>query len=63
MEEVTLERVYREIRLLRKDVDNLKKLLVSEVEPEQDEILAVKAARQEFKAKQYVEWSKVKSQT
>lgn len=63
MEGVTLERLYREIKLLRRDVDDLKKLLVPEVEPEQDEVLAVKAGRREFKAKQYVEWSKAKKQT
>ncbi len=63
MEDVTLERLYREIKLLRKDMNDLKKLLVPEVEPEQDEVLAVKAGRQEFKAKQYVEWSEVKKQT
>jgi hypothetical protein len=63
MEDVTLERLYREIKLLRKDMSDLKKLLVPEVEPEQDEVLAVKAGRREFKAKQYVEWSDVKKQT
>ncbi len=63
MKEVTLERVYREIKLLRRDVDHLKKILIPEVEPEQDEILAVRAGRREFKAKQYVEWSEVKGQT
>jgi len=60
MEEVTLERVYREIKLLRRDVNHLMEILVPEVEPERDEIFAVGAGRREFRAKQYVEWSKVK---
>ncbi len=62
LEGATLESVYREIKLLRRDVDSLKKMLVSEVEPEQDEIHAVRAGRREFKDKKYVEWSKVKEQ-
>lgn len=60
MEGATLESVYHEIKLLRRDVDSLKKMLVPEVEPKQDEIHAVRAGRREFKAKKYVEWSKVK---
>ncbi|MBI2183361.1 MAG: hypothetical protein HYU39_00215 [Thaumarchaeota archaeon] len=62
MEKATLERVYHEIKLLRKDVDHLKQILVPEVEPEPDEIRAVRIGRREFRAKQYVEWSKVKKQ-
>lgn len=62
MVEATLGQVYREIKLLRRDVNHLKEILIPEVEPEQDEIHAVKAGRREFRAKQYVEWSKVKKQ-
>lgn len=62
MEKATLGRVYREIKLLRKDIDNLESILVPEVEPEKDEIQAIRAGRREVKAKQYVEWSKLKKQ-
>lgn len=62
MERVTLEHVYREIKLLRRDVDDLKRILVPEVEPEEDEIQAVRAGRREFRSKQYVEWIKVRKQ-
>jgi len=60
LEQITLEQVYREIKLLGRDLYHLKEMLVPESEPERDEISAVKAGRREFRAKQYVEWSKVK---
>jgi hypothetical protein len=60
LEKATLERVYHEIKLLRKDVVHLRKILVPEVQPELDEIRAIKVGRRKLKAKQYVEWSKVK---
>ena len=62
MEQITLEQVYREIKLLGRDLYHLKEMLVPESEPETDEIRAVKAGRREFKSKQHVEWSKVKKQ-
>ncbi|HEY4700007.1 MAG TPA: hypothetical protein VIH27_06535 [Nitrososphaerales archaeon] len=46
--------------MLGRDLYHLKEMLVPESEPERDEISAVKAGRREFRAKQYVEWSKVK---
>ena len=60
MEKVTLEHLYREIKLLRKDVAHLKRAFVSEVAPEQDGIEAVRMGRRDFKTEQHAEWNKLK---
>lgn len=56
MEKATLEHVYREIRLLRRDLNRLEKMLIPDAEPEEDEIRAVRRGRKEFRKKRYVEW-------
>ena len=60
MEKTTLKQVYREIKLLRKDLDSLKEMLIPESEPLPDEIEAVRAARKDFRAKRTVEWERIK---
>ncbi|MEM2087555.1 MAG: hypothetical protein QXF52_02635 [Thermoproteota archaeon] len=60
MERATLEQVYREIRLLRRDLNRLEKMLIPEAEPEEDEIKAMRKGRREFQEKRCVEWSKVR---
>ncbi|MBO3842690.1 MAG: hypothetical protein FGF48_09805 [Candidatus Brockarchaeota archaeon] len=60
MVRTTLEQVYREIKLLRRDFNRLEKMLIPEVEPEEDEIKAIRKGRRELRKKQCVEWSKVR---
>lgn len=55
-----MEQVYREIKLLRRDFNRLEKMLIPEVEPEEDEIKAIRKGRRELRKKQCVEWSKVR---
>ncbi|MEM2930377.1 MAG: hypothetical protein QW797_05905 [Thermoproteota archaeon] len=60
MERATLEQVYREIKLLRRDLNRLEKMLIPEAEPAEDEIKAIRKGRREFREKRCVEWSKVR---
>jgi hypothetical protein len=60
MGRATLEQVYREIRLLREDLNRLEKMLIPEAEPEEDEVRAVRRGRKEFREKRCVEWSKIR---
>jgi hypothetical protein len=60
MEKATLDQVYREIRLIRRDLNRLERMLIPEVEPEEDEIKAIRKGRREFREKRFVEWSKVR---
>ncbi len=57
----TLESIYRELKLLRADVQELKNLLVPEVEPEDDEIEAIHEGEKEFKSGEYTPWKKLKA--
>ncbi len=60
MEKITTQALYREIKRLRKDVEEMIELLVPSVEPEADERLAVKERRKQIEKGKYSEWSKVK---
>ena len=55
-----MDQVYREIRLIRRDLNRLERMLIPEVEPEEDEIKAIRKGRREFREKRFVEWSKVR---
>ncbi len=52
----TNEDIYRELKLLRVEIKDLKNLLVPEVEPEEDELEAIKEGEKEYKAGKYVDW-------
>jgi len=55
MGKATLEQVYREIRLLREDLNRLEKMLIPGAEPEEDEVRAVRRGGKEFRDKRCVE--------
>ncbi len=59
----TLESIYSELKLLRYDVQELKSLLVPEVEPDDDEIEAIKEGEKEFIAGEYTPWKNLKANT
>lgn len=56
----THESIYRELKLLRAEIQELKNLLVPEVEPEKDEIAAIQKGEKEFKAGKYANWKELK---
>jgi hypothetical protein len=53
----TNESIYRELKLLRTEIRDLKSLLVPEVEPKEDELEAIREGEREYKAGKYVDWS------
>ncbi len=57
----TNEDIYRELKLLRAEIKDLKNLLVPEVEPEEDELEAIKEGEKEYKAGKYVDWKALKA--
>ncbi len=57
----TNEDIYRELKLLRSEIKDLKSLLVPEVEPEEDEFLAIREGEKEYKAGKYVDWKALKA--
>ncbi len=57
----TNEDIYRELKLLRSEIKDLKNLLVPEVEPEEDEIEAIREGEKEYKAGKYVDWNALKT--
>ena len=57
----TNEDIYRELKLLRSEIKDLKNLLVPEVEPEEDELEAIREGEKEYKAGKYVDWKSLKA--
>ncbi len=57
----THESIYRELKLLKSEIKDLKNLLVTEVESEDDELNAIIEGEKEFKAGKYTDWSKLKA--
>jgi len=51
-----LEEIYKEVKLLRKETEELKEILIPEVKPSSDEVAAVKAGRAEFGKGEYSDW-------
>ena len=63
MMEVTSQSIYRELKLLRSDIRELKSLLVPESDPADDEIKAIQVGEKEFKAGEYTDWKDLKTRT
>lgn len=56
----TIESVYRELKILRTEIKDLKNVLVPEVEPEEDELNAIVEGGKKFKAGKYTVWNVLK---
>ena len=57
----THETNYKELKLLRAVIHELKNLLVPEAEPEEDEINAIIEGENEFNASKYTDWKALKA--
>ncbi len=57
----TNEDIYRELKLLRSEIKDLKNLLIPEVEPEEDELEAIREGEKEYKTGKYVDWKALKA--
>ncbi len=56
----TQETIYKELKLLRTEIHELKNLLVPEVEPEEDEINTIIEGEKEFNSGEYTDWKAIK---
>ncbi len=57
----TQETIYKELKLLRTEIHELKNLLVPEVEPEEDEINTIIEGEKEFNSGEYTDWKAIKA--
>jgi hypothetical protein len=55
-----IKQLYDEVRRMRRDLEEIKALLVPEVMPTKEEIDAVKLGRKEFTRGEFEEWNAVK---
>jgi hypothetical protein len=56
----THETIYKELKLLRAEIHELKNLLVPEAEPEEDEINTIIEGEKEFNTGEYTDWKALK---
>ncbi len=57
---ITHATIYDEVKHLRAELQELKNLMVPEVEPDKDEIEAIQEGEKEFKAGEYTNWKALK---
>ncbi len=57
----THETIYKELKLLRAEIHELKNLLIPEVEPEEDEIKTIIEGEKEFNSGEYTDWKAIKA--
>jgi len=57
----TQETIYKELKLLRAEIHELKNLLVPEIEPEEDEINTIIEGEKEFNSGEYTDWKAIKA--
>ncbi len=56
----TNESIYRELKLLRTEIKDLKNLQVAEVEPEKDELEVIREGEKKYKAGKCIDWRTLK---
>lgn len=57
----TNDTIYEELKHLRAEIQELKNILVPEIEPENDEIRAIQEGEIEFKTGECIDWNALKS--
>lgn len=57
----TTETIYEELKHLRAEIQELKNILVPEIEPDNDEIRAIQEGEVEFKTGECIDWKTLKS--
>ncbi len=59
--EVVSQNIYKELKLLRSDIRELKDLLIPEVKPAEDEVKAIRLGQEEFKDGECTDWKTIKA--
>ena len=54
------EQLYKEVKVLRRDVEEIKEMLIPEVSPTEEELKAIREGRREFARGEFEEWSEVR---
>ena len=57
----TTKTIYEELKHIRAELQELKNILVPEIEPENDEIRAIQEGKIEFKTGECIDWNTLKS--
>jgi len=55
-----LDEIYKEVKFLRRELEELKEILIPEVKPDSDEVAAVETGRVEFRKGYFSDWKDVK---
>jgi hypothetical protein len=55
-----LNEIYKEVKFLRRELEELKEILIPEVKPDSDEVAAVETGRAEFRKGHFSDWKDVK---
>jgi hypothetical protein len=53
---ISIEEIHEEVKIIRRELQDIKAMLVEEVEPSASEIAAVKEGRKEFSDGKFQEW-------
>ena len=53
-----IEQIHEEVRLIRRDLEEIKSMLVQEVAPTKEELRAIEQGRKEFARGKYEDWKK-----
>lgn len=55
-----IKQLHNEVKMIRRDLQEIKAMLVSEVPPTREEIKAIKQGRKEFTRGEFVDWKDIK---
>ena len=55
-----IKQLYDEMRMMRRDIEEIKVMLVPEVAPTKEEVKAIEEGRKEFARGEFEEWKEVR---
>jgi len=55
-----IKQLYDELRMMRRDIEEIKVMLVPEVAPTKEEVKAIEEGRKEFARGEFEEWKEVR---
>ena len=58
-----LLKIYEEIKTIKNEIEEIKRFLVPEVDPDDDEVVEIKAGLREIKEGKYRSWKEIREET
>ncbi len=55
-----IKQLYEEVKMMRRDIEEIKVMLVPEVAPTKEEVRAIEEGRKEFTSGEFEEWKEVR---